>query len=143
MGSRANYVIAGDDGFELFYSRGGAVTMLADLARGPAGIEQIRGLDPAEHWLDDVWCEGAALVDTANEVLLHFTWHHDGVADRARRLAEIRHAWSGWDVRWAYGGIEDAVAYLGIDRLSVRTERGRPGRRTCRTGPARRTARAW
>jgi hypothetical protein len=123
MGSRADYVIVGDDGFELFYSHGGAVTMPADLARGTAWIEQVRRLRPVGDWLDDVWCEGAAVIDPATRTLLHFTWHHDGTADRARSLAEIRRAWSGWDVRWAYGGIEDVVAYVGVDRRTVRTER--------------------
>lgn len=123
MGSRANHVIVGDDGFELFYSHGGAVTMPADLARGPAWIEEVRRLRPVEDWLDDVWCEGAAVIDPATRTLLHFTWHHDGTADRARSLAEIRRAWSGWDVRWAYGGIEDVVDYVGVDRRTVRTER--------------------
>lgn len=126
MGCRANYVIVGDDGFELFYSNAGAVPLLENLAEGPAVIRRFRSERVVGHWLDDVWCEGAALVDTANRVLLHFTWHLDGIAERARRLAEIRRAWSGWDVRWAYGGIEDVVAYLGLDRRSVRTPRESP-----------------
>ncbi|XVS65198.1 hypothetical protein ACQPYE_03795 [Actinosynnema sp. CA-299493] len=123
MGSRANYVIVGNGGVELFYSHAGATTLLDDLARGPEVVGRFRAERAVREWLDDVWCEGAALVDLANEVLLHFTWHHDGVADRARKLAAIEDAWVGWDVRWAYGGIEDVVAHLGLDRLTVRTGR--------------------
>lgn len=124
MGDRANYAIAGDDGWELFYSHFGAVSLLTDLAAGPErAIAFVREQRPVEHWLDDIWCEGAAAIDPANQVVLLFTWHHDGVTDRKRRLAEIRAAWPGWQIRWAYGGVEDVVAHLGIDRLSVRTER--------------------
>ncbi|MFJ6669739.1 hypothetical protein ACIQMJ_01370 [Actinosynnema sp. NPDC091369] len=123
MGSRANHVIVGNDGVEVFYSHGGAVGLLDELARGPDVVERFRAGQVVDEWLDDVWCEGAALVDLVDRVLLHFTWHHDGVADRARKLAAIRDAWPGWDVRWAYGGLEDVVAYLGVDRLTVRTER--------------------
>lgn len=132
MGSRANYAIVGDH-LELFYGHTGAITLLKDLANGPAkAIEFVRDERPVDHWLDDIWCEGAVVIDQPNRVLLLFTWHHDGVADRAARLVEIRAAWRGWEVSWAYGGIEDVVAHLGIDRLSVRTERTTP---VLRPGP--------
>ncbi|GHH63057.1 hypothetical protein [Lentzea cavernae] len=121
MGSRADYVIVDERGWELHFSNGGAELLLSTLADGPADmIEVVRGEQRAEHWLDEVWCEGAALMDTVNHVLLLFTWHHDGVDDRARRLAAIRAAWTGWEVRWAYGGIGDVVAHLGLDRALVR-----------------------
>lgn len=60
------------------------------------------------------------MVDAVKHVLMLFTRHHDGVDDRARRLAAIRTAWPGWRVRWAYGGVEDLVAHLGFERASVR-----------------------
>ncbi|WP_330271075.1 hypothetical protein OG205_28430 [Lentzea sp. NBC_00516] len=128
MGSRANYVIVDERGWELYFDNGGAVPLLGTFADGPAEvIEFVRETNPAEHWLDDVWCEGAALIDSVDHVLLLFTWHHDGVDDRARRLAAIRSAWPGWRIRWAYGGLEDVVAYLGIDRATVRAaERRHP-----------------
>lgn len=69
----------------------------------------VRRQQQVEHWLDDAWCEGAAVIDPVDHVLLLFTWHHDGVADRARHLARIRSAWQGWQVRWAYGGVEDLL----------------------------------
>ncbi|USX49347.1 hypothetical protein [Lentzea sp. HUAS12] len=97
------------------------MSLLGTFAAGPAyAIEYVRDERPAEAWLDDVWCEGAALIDTVSHVLVLFTWHHDGVGDRARRSTAIKTAWPGWEVRWAYGGIEDVVAYLGLDRASVR-----------------------
>lgn len=124
MGDRANYAILGEGSYQLFYSRFGAVTLLQDLAGGPAAVfDFVRNQEPAEHWLDDIWCEGAALIDTVNKILLYFSWHHDGVADRARRLADIENAWPGWTARWAFGGVEDVVAHLGIDRQLVRTQR--------------------
>ncbi|MFD4641960.1 hypothetical protein ACFWN2_31970 [Lentzea sp. NPDC058436] len=121
MGSRANYAIVDERGWELYFSNGGAEPLLGTFAGGPARvIEEVRDEQPVEEWLDDVWCEGAALIDSVNHVLLLFTWHHDGVDDRARRLAAIRSSWPGWRIRWAYGGIEDLVAYLGLDRALVR-----------------------
>lgn len=121
MGQRANYAIVGEAG--LYYSNAAAVSLLRDFAAGPGeAMAFVRAQRPVEHWLDDVWCEGAAVIDPVHQVLLLFTWHHNGTADRARRLAGVRAAWPGWEVRWAYAGIEDVVAYLGLDRLSVRTE---------------------
>lgn len=124
MGERANYAIVNDRGLELYYARFGAVELLRDLAVTPQdAVAFVRNQQPATHWLDDILCEGAVVIDTVRQVLLLFTWHHDGVADRARRLAEIRAAWPDWQVRWAYGGIEDVVAHLHRDPHTVRTER--------------------
>ncbi|GLY52627.1 hypothetical protein [Lentzea sp. NBRC 102530] len=121
MGSRANYVVVDETGWELYYSHGGAVPLLDVFAEGPeAVLEVVRADEPVEQFLNDVWCEGAALIDTVDRVLMLFTWHHEGVDDRARRLAAIRTAWPGWQLRWAYGGIGDVVAHLGLDRSSVR-----------------------
>ncbi|ANZ36382.1 hypothetical protein BBK82_10225 [Lentzea guizhouensis] len=125
MGQRANYAVVGEP--HLYSSRHAAISLLEDFAAGPdEALAFVRAQDRTDDWWDDIWCEGAAVIDPADHVLLLFTWHHDGVVDRARHLAGIRAAWEGWRVRWAYGGVEDVVAYLGIDRLTVRTERHRP-----------------
>lgn len=122
MGERAHYAIAGDS--RLFYSHSGAITMFDDLSAGPRhALALVRGLRQVEHWMDDVWCEAAAVIDPARQDLLFFTWHLDGVADRAARLAGLRGAWPGWRVRWAYGGVEEVAASVGVDPLTLRSAR--------------------
>lgn len=120
MGERANYAIVDADGLRLYASRVGALTLLDDLAR-----HQIDTSTPVTQWYDDVWCEGAVVVDQTNQTLLLFTWHHDGVEDRAQKLAAIAKAWPGWRLRWAYEGIEQIVEHVGGDRREVRTDHDR------------------
>ncbi|MGI5503034.1 hypothetical protein [Lentzea sp. CA-135723] len=144
MGSRANYVIVDERGCELYIDSDGAVGLLREFAEGPeAVIESVRESFLANGWLDDIWCEGAAVIDTLNQVLVLYSLHHDGVDARARQLTAIRAAWPEWQVRWAYGGIGDVVAYVGLGRASVRSEmpsahaelqptwNGRPTARNC------------
>jgi hypothetical protein len=75
--------------------------------------------------LDDVWCEGAALMDIDNKVLLLFGGEDIKFDPPLRRvyLQLLRSAWSGWGIRWAFEGVVDIADYLGLDRLTVRSNR--------------------
>jgi hypothetical protein len=129
VGDRANYVVVGSDGrWRLYYSHWGAVRIDTDLIAGPDAATrfacaQRQVEDTVTGWLDDTWCEGAALIDHERRVLLFFTWHLDGPAHRAALAAVLARTWPGWDVRWAYGGLGDIVAHVDLDPAIVRVER--------------------
>jgi hypothetical protein len=102
---------------------------MLDLAYGSeAAVRCFRALAPVadelrrvpEGWLDDVWCEGAALVDRDRRVLLWFTDPSEEWVDQivARDVLEL--TWPGWDVRWAFDGVGDLQEYLGLGREFTR-----------------------
>lgn len=142
MGHRASYAIIEDGRVELFFSRWGGKTIVADLLVGPdAATAMIRppvprtpppdddlparllwnGPDPVTELLDDVFCEGAALIDHDRRVVLAYQWMED-YPEFAAAIAGLGAAWPGWQVRWAFDGIGDLAAYLGQDRLTVRSK---------------------
>jgi hypothetical protein len=127
MGDRSNYVLVWDGRWELFYSHWGAVSLDLDLLAGPEAatrfIRAQRAVDPADGgWLDDVWCEGAALVDHDRKRLCFYTDHFDEAGRRAAVLAVMAFTWPGWQVDWAYDGLGDLVAHVGQDPAIVRCE---------------------
>lgn len=130
MGQRTNYVLVEGGGWRLHYSHWGANRLDVDLLDGPASTTRfIRAQHEVERddWLDDVWCEGAALVDHDARQLLLFTIHLDGFAHRTALLAVLARTWPGWEIRWAYDGLEDIAAHVGVDRAVVRTAGDGPG----------------
>ncbi|MEU4506600.1 hypothetical protein [Streptomyces sp. NPDC024089] len=124
MGDRANFVVVRESGeYELYLSRFGAVGLDLDLLAGPAEtISMVRQLKADDWWLDDVHCQGAALIDLGRKVLMLFAWegpstetHH-----RAATLELLQEAWKGWEVRWMYDGPAELRTYLGLDPEHVR-----------------------
>ncbi|MFE6871244.1 hypothetical protein ACFVFS_32385 [Kitasatospora sp. NPDC057692] len=128
MADRANFVVVRESGeYELYVSRFGAVGIDLDLLAGPtAALAMVRRLHVDDWWLDDVLCQGAALIDLGRRVLLLFAWEGPsaGLRHRAAALELLRQAWPGWEVRWAYDGNADLRTYLGLDPEAVR-DRGR------------------
>jgi hypothetical protein len=62
VGHRAHYVLVRNGSWELYYSQWGASGLAFDLAPAPVSVtrfieEQVR----RDNWMDDCWCEGAAL----------------------------------------------------------------------------------
>ncbi|MFG1809967.1 hypothetical protein [Streptomyces sp. NPDC049040] len=129
MGLRANYVVVQGGTWTLHTSHWGGHRVATDLAHGPASALRCFRANPEigadlrttpGGWLDDVWCEGAALVDTDRRVVLWFSGEADHWAQQAARRAVLERAWAGWEVRWAFDGIGDLHAYLGLGRGFVR-----------------------
>lgn len=127
MGARANYLVVRDGAWRLFYSHWGANGIECDLLAGPDAADrfitaqrEVTG-DPGG-WLDDVWCEGAALVDHDRRLLLWFGVHLDDYAYRSATLAVLGRTWPGWRVEWAYDGLADLAAHVGMDRSAVRVD---------------------
>ncbi|MFD7444477.1 hypothetical protein [Streptomyces sp. NPDC059909] len=127
MADWATFVVVSEDGdHEMYESRFGAVGIDLDLLAGPdVVLPFIRAHAAADgHWRDDVWCQGAALVDLGRKVLLMFAW--EGPTARMRHRAAawelLRHAWPGWELRWTFDGPADLRAYLGLDPETVRDQ---------------------
>jgi hypothetical protein len=110
--------------YELFYSHWCANTLTRDLFWGPEHAVQFvrmqRQVDESG-WLDEVWAEGAAVVDLDRQILLLFGGE-DILYDIPLRRVYIeflRRVWKGWDVRWAYEGIAAIADYVGYPRSKV------------------------
>lgn len=124
MGHRANLVIANEHGYRLFYCHWCAITLSEPLFWGPehaiAFIEQQQPCAP-DQWLDDVWAEGGAVVDTARRVLIIYGGEGLRYTIPLRRLylELLRRTWQGWAVRWAERGIVDMAEHVGVPRAKV------------------------
>ncbi|MFJ5925194.1 hypothetical protein ACIQF6_21570 [Kitasatospora sp. NPDC092948] len=124
MADRANFVVVRESGeHELHLSRFGAAGLDLGLLAGPAAVlAMVEGLSATDWWLDDVLCQGAALIDLGRKVLLLFAWEGPSTELRLRAatLELLREAWEGWEIRWAYDGNAELRAHLGLDPELVR-----------------------
>ncbi|MCX5210407.1 hypothetical protein OG689_14090 [Kitasatospora sp. NBC_00240] len=131
MGSRANYVVVEGGDWTLHRSHWGAGRVATDLAHGPAAatrcfransrVDDALRTDP-DGWLDDVWCEGAALVDHDRRMLLWYCDEWDGWARYAAQRAVLARTWPGWEIRWASDGLGDLHDHLGLGRGFTRRD---------------------
>jgi hypothetical protein len=122
VGSRANYLLVEKGGSELWYSHWGAQSIVRDLFWGPElAIPFVRRQRRTDEWLDDVWCEGAALIDLEKKVLILFGGEDIHYEPPLRRvyLELLRAPWAGWEIRWAHEGLVDVAEYAGLDRATV------------------------
>jgi hypothetical protein len=124
MGHRANFVVVQGGRASLYYSRWAAITLSQSILFGPEStLRYIETLQPTDALLDEVWCEGAAVMDRDAKRLLFFVRdprYHPGL--RRYFLPLLKYNWPGWDVRWADQGIVDVALYLGTDPATVRCE---------------------
>ncbi|MFJ4626619.1 hypothetical protein [Streptomyces sp. NPDC088847] len=121
MGARAQYVVVENGTWQRYYSHWAANRVADDLLPGPAAATRcFRANREIDEWLDDVWCEGAALVDHDRRVLLWFAYV-DSWADHLAARAVLARTWPGWDVRFAHDGLGDLTHHLGIGRDLTRS----------------------
>ncbi len=124
MGQRANYAIVENGQFRLFYSHWAANTLDRDLFWGPRHsltfIRQQKELQP-DDWLNDVWCEGGAVVDLDSNKLTLFGGEDIKYEIPLRRLylRLLAKSWDGWEVNWADEGIADLADTAGYPRERV------------------------
>jgi hypothetical protein len=135
MGSRAHYVIVdGNSSPRVFYSQWGGDDVELDLLAGPEAARRfMERQHPVDGWADEVDCDGAALLDHAQQLLLWFSPCHSGPAYRAAVLRVLARTWPGWRVEWAYDGLRTLLACLGQDPELVRTPRELPVAEDIRT----------
>jgi hypothetical protein len=125
MGSRANYVVVEGGQWDLFYAHWGAQRIPEDFFPGPdVAARFIRGLKPTDEWLDDVWAEGAALMDVDKKFLTLFGGEDILCEYPLRRmyLELLACTWPGWTVTWAVEGLVTIAEYLGLDPGLVQAE---------------------
>jgi hypothetical protein len=118
LGERANYVLVRGGQWRLRYSHWGATEIARDIFWGPERtLSMIEGCEPASSWLDEVWCEGAVMVDCDHERLLFFGGRalEHNLPLQNIYLRMIAHHWPGWEIRWAHNGILDIARYVGVD----------------------------
>ncbi|MGV9337816.1 hypothetical protein [Streptomyces sp. NPDC003688] len=116
MGARAQYVIVENGTWQRHYSHWGANGIINDLLPGPAAATRcFRAGREIDEWLDDVWCEAAALVDHDRRVLFWFASENHWDRHAAAR-AVLALTWPGWDVRFAHDGLGDLTHHLGLGR---------------------------
>lgn len=117
MGHRANHVLKDSDGYRLFYSHWGANVVERDLFWGPEeAVRFIESQRETSEWLDDVWCEGGAVLDFPSQTLLFFGGEdlfYDPFLHQAV-VTLFRLSWSPWNVEWAYQGILDLARAVGV-----------------------------
>ena len=102
--------------WQRYYSHWAANRVVDDLLPGPvAATRCFRANREIDEWLDDVWCEGAALVDHDRRILLWFAFA-DSWADHVAARAVLARTWPGWDVRFAHDGMGDLTHHLGLGR---------------------------
>lgn len=124
MGQRANLVLIENGEWQLFYDHWVANSLHYELLWGPSiTVDYLRGMHKQEpdSWLDEIWCEGAALIDLDRKHLLWYVteiaycWH-----EIEALMALLRHQWQGWTIEWAWQGLVDVVRYLGLpDQLVI------------------------
>lgn len=118
MGSRVNFVIIEQGQWELFYDHWAATHIHIDLFWGPdAAIEYIRQIPPADpqnDWLDDIWCEGAALLDLDHKVLIWFGHFGNHAYELRAYHLLLQQAWPGWRIHKAFEGVATIARYLNL-----------------------------
>lgn len=119
MGHRANYVVRRNGQVEIFYSHWGALSLLKDFFWGEeVALGMVCECNESPRLLDDVWCEGAALVDHDTKRLLLFGCEVPG-DDRGAFLDLFPLTWPGWAVEYATGGIAQIAAAVGLDPVPL------------------------
>jgi len=120
MGQRANLVIVRRQNWRLYYDHWCANRLDIELFWGPRlaaeFIEQREPFSDRNDWLDEVWCEGAVVLDEDRKALVWFGGV-DIVYDIPRRRAFLdlmKYQWQGWEIRWATGGIVEVGGYVGL-----------------------------
>ncbi len=124
MGHRANFVIIENNQVDTYYSHWGAISIPRDIFFGSEyTINYIKSQKLEEGLLNDIWCEGAVLVDIDQKQLIF--WGGDGFHYPVLRkylISLLQINWEGWGIRWALEGIVDIAKYLQLDVSLVQTD---------------------
>jgi hypothetical protein len=107
MGHRCNVVVKRAGAVEVYYSHWGALSLLADLLKGPSAVaDWLKDCKRDEQLIDSVFSEGIALTDVDNQLLRlrgGVTIRHV-LPVRLAYLDMLRASWPGWRVEWADRG---------------------------------------
>lgn len=126
MGHRANLLLVDESGYELYYCQWCALSLVKEFFWGPEyAFRFIKQLPPAKGWLDTVWAEGGAMLDTHRNRMMLFGCDDITYDIPLRRVYHelIQLIWEGWQIDWAHNGIIDLAEYVGYPRERVHTQR--------------------
>lgn len=124
MGQRANLIIVEGNKYELYYDHWCANCLDSYLFWGfDQSVKFFRAHDKQDDtlWLDNIWCEGGAVIDIDNKVLLWFGGEEISYDIPLRRMLIefMQKNWQGFDILWANEGVADLADYVGYDRNRV------------------------
>ncbi len=120
MGDRAHLYVIKDGKGQLYYDHWSAIWLDVDLFWGPEEtlqyVEQIPCEENTNGWMDNVWCDGAALIDYDKRNLIFFCSEEcaDIIPWRRIHLAMMKLNWPNWNVEWAYKGLLSITDYLNL-----------------------------
>ncbi|GLZ05365.1 hypothetical protein Acsp03_28310 [Actinomadura sp. NBRC 104412] len=110
-----------------YYSQWGGLTLELDLLAGPeTALRFVRGQRAVGGWLNEMQCDGAAIIDPDERRLLWFSHYLRDAAYRAAVLEVMTLTWQGWRLDWAYDGLREIVDALGEDGRKVQRLRTIP-----------------
>lgn len=123
MGSRAHFVIVEGGRVDLRYDHRAAESLTYDVLLDglDATLTRARGMraldaaDPAS-WLDDVWGEGAVVLDLDKRRVTWFAW---GGMRPALMSYLLERTWEGWTPIWCPEGMHGILTTVGVDPASV------------------------
>ncbi len=129
MGHRGNLLLVDESGYELYYCQWCALSLVKEFFWGPEyAFRYIKQLPPAANsWLDTVWAEGGAVLDTHRNRMMLFGGEEINYDIPLRRvyLELLQLIWEGWQVEWAYNGIIDLAEYVDYPRERVHTPKSK------------------
>lgn len=129
MSDRANFVIILDGKPTVYQDGWCGRDVDRVLFWGPHDARDfIETRSPSDEWLNEVWADGAAVLDVDRQVLTWFGGDGVGLGLAGRRafLDLMRERWSGWEVRWAHEGIADIARLAGHPVEAVLDPRREP-----------------
>lgn len=117
MGARANLIIVTNNNYEIYYDHWGANQIEQYIFWGEKEtVKFFRSHEKNDksNWLDNVWCEGAALIDLDKKVLLFFGGEDIEYEIQLRKVYMdlIKYNYEGYDIKWAHNGIVDLAEYV-------------------------------
>lgn len=115
MGSRANYITIKNGTTEIHYHHWGAQVIAHDMFWGETVAQEfISKLPLQDELLDDVWCEGAVVLDSDRRTFIFFSNADLKWSNTLKRvyMALLRLSWDGWEVSWARHGLHTLLEYL-------------------------------
>ncbi len=119
MGQRANFVIRQNGADHLYFHNRCANYIEWELFWGPEdAIPVVSQCDRDEYLMDELWCEGGAIIDLDEKRVAIFGMEDFGCEVDYRRavLDAMRHQWPGWSIRVAHEGVVELADFLGLPR---------------------------
>jgi hypothetical protein len=124
VGHRANYIVIESGKQALYFSNWGALNLAHDIFFGPeTTVPFLRTHLAKDTLLDEVYCEGAALLDLDHKRLIFFSWHvfSDPLIIR-HYTTLLQKGYPGWNIQYASEGIIEICRYMERDTAEVTVE---------------------